>query len=146
MHTSGLTEFIPFICTSAICGQSLFLVHLFSCIPSSFSAVTTGSGNIPWIQVLGALIHIWRPEITDGCDIFCLLIWQDTFSFHTCILLSTHFKDFGEGEMIEMTILRYQVIPASYPQLIEPGVFSLSKLSQSHSLFLRELNPRILRD
>ena len=55
-------------------------------------------------------------------------------------------QDFGEGEMIEMTILRYQVIPACYPQLIEPGVFSLSKLSQSHSLFLRELNPRILRD
>ena len=94
----------------------------------------------------GALVHIWRPEITDGCDIFCLLIWQNTFSFHTHILLSTHIKDFGEGEMIEMTILRYQVIPACYPQLIEPGVFSLSKLSQSHSLFLRELNPRILRD
>ena len=52
----------------------------------------------------GALIHIWRPEITDGCDIFCLLIWQNTFSFHTHILLSTHIKDFGEGEMIEMTI------------------------------------------
>ena len=114
--------------------------------PSSSAISVGGGGSTPWTAVWGALIHIWRPEITDGCDIFCLLIWQDTFSFHTCILLSTHFKDFGEGEMIEMTILRYQVIPASYPQLIEPGVFSLSKLSQSHSLFLRELNPRILRD
>ena len=94
----------------------------------------------------GALIHIWRPEITDGCDIFCLLIRQDTFSFHTCILLSTNIKDFGEGEMTEMTILEYQVISASYPQLIETGVFILCKLSQSHSLFLRELNPGIFRD
>ena len=25
-------------------------------------------------SVLGALIHIWRPEITDGCDISCLWI------------------------------------------------------------------------
>ena len=27
-------------------------------------------------------IHIWRPEISDGCDISCLLIWQEIFSFH----------------------------------------------------------------
>ena len=33
-------------------------------------------------SVLGALIHIWRPEIIDGCDISCLLIWQEIFSFH----------------------------------------------------------------
>ena len=39
------------------------------------SAASTGS-------VLGALIHIWRPEIAKGCDIPCLLIWQEIFSFH----------------------------------------------------------------
>ena len=33
-------------------------------------------------SVLGALIHIWRPEIIDGCDISHLLIWQEIFSFH----------------------------------------------------------------
>ena len=49
--------------------------------PSS-SAITMGSGSIPWITVLGALTHIWRPEIIDGCDISCLLIWQEIFSFH----------------------------------------------------------------
>ena len=38
---------------------------------------------------------------------FCLLIWQDKFSFYTCFLLSIHIKDFGEGQMIEMTILGY---------------------------------------
>lgn len=124
-----------------------------SCIPhpnptsaSSSWKVVASAGSQALCFILEALIHPWRPEITDGCDIFCLLIWQDTFSFHTCILLSTHIKDFGEGEMTEMTILEYQVISASYPQLIEPGVFILCKLSQSHSLFLRELNLRIFRD
>ena len=34
------------------------------------------------IQVSRALIHIWRPEIPGGCDISCLLIWQEIFSFH----------------------------------------------------------------
>ena len=32
MQSSGLTEFIPFICTSALWGQSCFLLHLISCI------------------------------------------------------------------------------------------------------------------
>ena len=32
--------------------------------------------------VYGALIHIWRTEITTGCDMFCLLVWQEIFSFH----------------------------------------------------------------
>ena len=31
---------------------------------------------------VGALIDIWRPEIADGHDISCLLIWQQIFSFH----------------------------------------------------------------
>ena len=25
--------------------------------------------------------NIWRPEIIDGCHIYCLLIWQEIFSF-----------------------------------------------------------------
>ena len=41
-----------------------------------------GVGSICWITVLGTLIYIWRPEIIDGCDISCLLIWQEMFSFH----------------------------------------------------------------
>ena len=32
-----------------------------------------GGGSISWIAVLGALIHIWRPEIADSCDIFLLI-------------------------------------------------------------------------
>lgn len=39
------------------------------------AAASTGS-------VLGALIHIWRLEIATGCDIPCLLICQEIFSFH----------------------------------------------------------------
>ena len=58
---------------------------LFLCLPSlhspSSSVITMVGSNISWIKVLGALVHIWRPEITDGCDI-SLLIWQEIFSFH----------------------------------------------------------------
>ena len=69
--------------------KSCFLVHLkewhmaASCIPPSSSAVTVRGGGICWITVLGALIHIWRPEINDGCDISYLFIWQEMFSFHS---------------------------------------------------------------
>ena len=53
--------------------------------PSS-SAITIGvGGSSLWITVLGALIHIWRPEIANGCDISWWLIWQEIFSFHTYI-------------------------------------------------------------
>ena len=37
-------------------------VHLASCIPPAPQQTTVG-GSIPWITVLGALIHIWMPEI-----------------------------------------------------------------------------------
>ena len=40
-----------------------------------------GGGSIPWFAVLEALIHIWRPEIADGCDISCSLIWLRYFHF-----------------------------------------------------------------
>ena len=46
--------------------------HCFLHSPIS-SAVTVGAGSILWNAVLGALIHLWRPEITDGCDISSLL-------------------------------------------------------------------------
>ena len=45
-----------------------------------------GGGSIRWILVLGALIRIWRPEIADGHNISCWLIWQEIFSFHKDIL------------------------------------------------------------
>ena len=48
----------------------------------SFSAITLEGGRISWIAVLGALNHIWRPEVTDGCDISCLLTWQEISSFN----------------------------------------------------------------
>lgn len=61
--------------------QSCFLVCLASCIPllppphSSHCGVAASAGPQFW----GALIHIWRPEITGGCDIPCLLIGEDIF-------------------------------------------------------------------
>ena len=49
-----------------------------SCIPLApqQSPWRVGGNSIHGITVLGALIHIWRPEIADGCDFSCLLIWQ----------------------------------------------------------------------
>ena len=49
--------------------------------PSS-SAIIVGVSGILWIAFWGAHSHVWRTEIADGCDISCLLIWQEIFSFH----------------------------------------------------------------
>ena len=54
--------------------------------PQSSSAVIMVSGRICWISVLGALIHIWRPEITDSCDISSLLTCLEIFSFYIIII------------------------------------------------------------
>ena len=70
MQASGLTEFIPCLRTSALWGRPCFLVLLkdwqiaASCIPP-----TPQLSSIHWIAILGALIHIWRPEIAAGCNI-----------------------------------------------------------------------------
>ena len=87
MQASGLTGFIPSIWSSAIWGQPCFLVHLkeqqmaASCFPPAPQQSPWGVGASPG-SVLGTLIHVWRPEITDGCCISCLFIWQEIFSFH----------------------------------------------------------------
>ena len=75
-QASGLPEFTSFIRTSGVWGQSCFVVHLASCI-SPAPQHHCGGGSIHWIAVLGALIHIRRPEIAGGCDLSCLLIWQE---------------------------------------------------------------------
>ena len=49
---------------------------------------TTSTGSHRSQLVLGALIHLWRPEIADGCFISCLLIWQEIFSFHSMLLIN----------------------------------------------------------
>ena len=49
--------------------------------PSSSAIIVVG-GSFCSVTVSGALIHIWRPEVTDGCDISYLLLRQEIFSFH----------------------------------------------------------------
>ena len=56
----------------------------------SYQQLSMGGGGIHWITILGALFHVWRPEITDGCDNSWLLIWQETFSFHNALNRQTH--------------------------------------------------------
>ena len=70
--------------------KSCFFFHLASCIPPPLQQSPIRGGSIRWITVLGALIHVWRPEINDGCDSSCLLIWQETFSFHSALNRQTH--------------------------------------------------------
>ena len=94
VQASGLTEFILLICSSALWCQILFPCSTLGVADGSFlhpfpqflsiylGEGEGGSGSICWITVLGTLIHIWRPEIAEGCDISCLLIWQEIFSFH----------------------------------------------------------------
>lgn len=80
-QVSGLIKFIPFICTSATWGLSFFLVPLFP-FPSS-SAITVRRWQHHLDSSLGNLIHIWRLETADGCDISYLWKWQEIFSFHS---------------------------------------------------------------
>ena len=39
------------------------------------------SDTTEWLST-AQYIHIWRPETPDSCDVSCLLIWQEIFSFH----------------------------------------------------------------
>ena len=41
------------------------------------------AGSQALCSLLGALIHIWRPRITDGCDISCPRIWQEILHVYT---------------------------------------------------------------
>ena len=55
-------------------GQILFPYSPCFLHSPSYSAITVVGGSTHWITVLGALIHIWRPEIANSHDISCLLI------------------------------------------------------------------------
>ena len=59
LQASGLTEFIPFLCTSAIWSQSCFLVHLASCISQLLSNHRGGVAASAGLQV-------WEPLFTLG--------------------------------------------------------------------------------
>ena len=84
MQESGLTEITPWICTSAIWGQSLLLSH-----PEFLPGAPCG-----WLQELTARWQVFFSSlnsfrarqltdcglaIADDCDILCLLIWQAIF-------------------------------------------------------------------
>ena len=50
-------------------------VFLFTLLPAFPQLLSNqlGGGRAQKIAVLGALIHIWRPEISGGCNILFLL-------------------------------------------------------------------------
>ena len=82
---SGAKFCLPIVC---ILNSSLTLRHgrcgrwLLLGFPE-LSANSCAGSSVCWLSVWGALIHIWRPEITNGCDIFSLLIRQEMASLVT---------------------------------------------------------------
>ena len=112
MQAFGLTEFIPFIYAPHVSGSILFPSSpCFLHFPSP-SAITVVAGSIRWIAVWGGLIHIWRPEITDVCDISHLLIWQEIFSFHS--LFSFTFRFFFSAICMASPDNHFALLPFFY--------------------------------
>ena len=92
MQASGLTEFIPFLFTSAIYGQSCFLVQLASCIPLA-------PQQSPWVVAASPGWKFWEPSFTFGGQKSRMAVtflvyqyWQEIFSFHSPICLSLPFS------------------------------------------------------
>ena len=74
----GIIEVIPFICISAIWGQHPVFLISPSPHPAPQQSLGVGvgggrggevasAGSQALFSLLGALIHIWRPEIAGGC-------------------------------------------------------------------------------
>ena len=63
MQGSGLTALAPFSHTSAVRGQPCVLFTWLLAFPQLLSD-HSGGGRIRWVTVWGALIHMWRPEVT----------------------------------------------------------------------------------
>ena len=59
LQASGLTEFIPCLFTSAICGQACFLVHLASCTPPA-------PQQAPWGMAASPGWKFWEPSFKFG--------------------------------------------------------------------------------
>ena len=83
--------------TSAIGASPISSPTLLPAPPASQQSRGWGSSSTPWITIWGALIHIWGPEITDGGDISCSLIWQEIFSFN-------NFKDSHRLESVAQSL------------------------------------------
>ena len=84
VQASGLTEFLPFICTSAVWGQPVSFVTFFPAFPNSSTiTVCGGRGNIHWITFQKLSFSFGGQKSIMAVS--RLLIWQEIFSF--CSLL-----------------------------------------------------------
>ena len=59
---------------------------LFACSPCFLHSPSSSAVTMGWQHPLDH--SFGRPEITDGCDISCLLTWQEIFSFHSMLMTS----------------------------------------------------------
>ena len=70
----------------------------------------------------GSPHYIWRPAVTDGCGSSCLLIRQETLSFHTvmkllrtCSLFLFYFFVTCSSDKSEIIFVLFPLIPNKYP-------------------------------
>ena len=70
----------------------------------------------------GSPHYIWRPAVTDGCGSSCLLIRQETLSFHTvmkllrtCSLFLFYFFVTCSSDKTEIIFVLFPLIPNKYP-------------------------------
>ena len=95
LQASELTEFFLSSASQLSGMNAVSLSTLLLAIPSS-SAVTLRVGSIWRIAVRGTLIHIWKPEIADGCDVLFINMAGGIFTSKKVILclLFFFFKKF----------------------------------------------------
>ena len=88
MQASGLTELTSFQMHLSCLGAdpvSLFTLRSGRWLLPEFPQFLSNHRRV-WQHLLNCSFesphNIWRPEIIDGCHIYCLLIWQEIFLFH----------------------------------------------------------------
>ena len=72
LQASGLTASIPFTCASAIWGNPVSL-FAFAAGISPASQQSPWGWQHPLDHRFGSPLHLWRLEITDGCDFFVVV-------------------------------------------------------------------------
>ena len=71
IQESGIIEVTPSLSISAVWGQHLVVLisHIPQLLSNHHGGVAASAGLQVLFSLLGAFIHVWRPQIADGCYI-----------------------------------------------------------------------------
>ena len=128
LQASGLTEFIPFLFTSAVCGQACFLVHLASCIPPA-------PQQSPWGMVTSLGWKFGEPSFTFGGQKSLMAV---TFLVYQYCRRYFHFTAlFVYPFPSAFTCTGLMTVPSQFPPSTHLISFSLRWL-QAISTFLKQ--------